>query len=184
MSVTPSDAYENDMTSPDQSLPSELLENIPEDLRDRLAHFLGQSSGVESFTGLLPPPSLLAQYEPDVQRIIFEAAVENRKHRTALEARGQQIEFYRKVLGLLFGFALALVIIVSSIHIILSGHRVEGLIGIGATMLAATATFVYTDRQRLRESAVEQQPSASFDRTEHSASTGKQTRKPEEGNNV
>lgn len=184
MSFTPSDAYENDMPSSDQSLPSEFWENLPEDLRDHLAHFLGQSSGVESFTGILPPPSLLAQYEPDVQRIIFEAAVENRKHRTALEARGQQIEFYRKVFGLLFGFALALVIIVGSLYIILSGHRAEGLIGIGATMLAAAAAFVYTDRQRQTESAVEQELSASFDRTEHSASTGTQTPKAEEGHNV
>lgn len=172
------------MPTPGQSLPSDFLENIPEDLRDRLAQFLGQSSSVESITGLLPPPSLFAQYEPDVQRIIFEAAVENRKHRTALEARGQQIEFYQKVLGLLFGFVLALVILVSSLHIILSGHRAEGLIGIGATVMAALATFFYTYRESLRERVAVEEPSASLDSTEHSASSGKQTRKAEEGINV
>ena len=184
MSATSSDAFESDVPSPDQSLPSELLDNIPEDLRDRVAQFLGQKSSVESFTGILPPPSVLAQYEPEVQRIIFEAAVENRKHRIALEARRQQIEFYRRVFGLLFGFALALVIVVGSLHLIVSGHRVAGLIGIGATMLAAAATFVYADRQRHRESIAEPETSNNFERTEHSASAGKQARSDKEGNTV
>ena len=166
MSVTQSGSAGDEIPTPNYSVSSELLENMPEDLRDRLAQFISQSSSAEYFSGLLPPPSLLAQYEPDVQRIIFDAAIENRKHRAALEAREQRIEFYRRILGLLFGFVLALVVIISSLHIILSGHSTEGLIGLGVTVVASATAFVYTDLQRRRYRVKMREPSVNVENPE------------------
>ena len=183
MSITQSGSTGDEIPRPDQSIPSELLENIPEDLRERLAQFITESSSAENNSGSLPPPSLLAQYEPDVQRIIFDAAIENRQHRAELEARGQRIEFYRRILGLLFGFVLAFVVIISSLHIILSGQSAVGLIGLGMTVVASATAFVYTDRQRLRDRVTMKESSANMENPKQSNLSGKHTHGAEEGNN-
>ena len=65
-----------------------------------------------------------------------------------MEVRAQQIDFSRKILGLLFGFLLALIMMVSSMHIILLGYSAEELIGIGGTVVAIVGAFVYTDSQK------------------------------------
>ena len=183
MSVSQSGSTGNEIPTPDYSIPSELLENIPEDLRERLAQFITQSSSAEQNSGILPPPSLLAQYEPDVQRIIFDAAVENRRHLAELDAREQRIEFYRRILGLLFGFVLAFVVIISSLHIILSGHSAVGLIGLSTTVVASATAFVYTDRQRRSDRVTMKEPSAKMENPEQSALSGKHRHEAEEGNN-
>lgn len=184
MSVTQSGSIGDEIPTADHSISSELLENIPEDLRDRLAQFITQSSAAEYFSDLLPPPSILAQYEPDVQRIIFDAAVENRKHRAALEVREQRIEFYRRIIGLLFGFVLALVVIISSLHIILSGHSTEGLIGLGVTVMVSATAFIYTDLHRRKYKVKMREPSEIVENPEQSALSDIQKNRAEEGNNV
>ena len=184
MSVAQSGSTGNEVPTPDQSKASEWLENIPEDLRGRLAQFIGQNYPSEHNASLLPPPNLFAKYEPDVQRIIFDAAVENRKHQAALEARGQRIEFYRRVLGLLFGFVLALIMIIGSLHIILSGQSTVGLIGLGVTLAASATAFVYTDLQRRSDSVTARKPSANVDIPEQTTVSGKHEQRVDEGNNV
>ena len=82
---------------------------------------------------LLPSADELAKYPAEIQRIIAIEWVENRKHRTATEARRQRFGFVLQVFGLVFGFILALSLIVGSVHIILSGYSNEGLFGIGGT---------------------------------------------------
>lgn len=184
MSSTPSIPSGHESPTSDLSVPPELLENIPEEQRDRLLKYVNEAFTAEHFSGLLPPPSVLSQYEPDVQRIIFEAAVENRLHRTAVEARVQQMDFSRKILGLLFGFLLAFIMIVSSIHIIHSGYRAEGLIGIGGTVAAVAVTFIYTDRQRRSDRQATRESSAYLEYPDYDTLSGSNAQKAKEGNNA
>ncbi len=112
-----------------------------------------QSASADNFFGPLPPPGLLAQYEPDVQQLILDAAVKDRRDQAAMEVRQERIDFYRRILGMLVCFVLALAVIISSFHLILTGHSAEGVIVLGMPVAVAATSFVYTDFQRRRDSA-------------------------------
>ena len=165
----------------DLAIPPELIQDIPEEQRDLLIQYVKQSLHVEHFSGPLPPPNLLSQYEPDVQRLIVNEAVENRLHRTVLESRGQIMYFAREILGLLFGFVLALVLIVGSVQSVLAARSVEGLIGIGGAVSLVVGAFLYTDhkqrsdrkeRQALREpSTTDKLPDSDADIDERESKT-------------
>ncbi len=148
MSGTPPIPSGKDNPPPDLAIPAELTQNIPEEQRDKLIQFVTERSYVEHFSGPIPPPSLLGQYDPDVQRIIVNESVEHRLHRTTLENRGQQMYFAREILGLLFGFILALIMIVGSIQSVQSGFGVEGLIGIGGAVTGIAGTFLFADHKK------------------------------------
>ena len=152
MNAIQSGSTGNEMLTPDQSILSELPDSISEDLRDRFARFIKHSSSTESLLGPLPPPGLLAQYDPDVQKLILDAAVADREQRAAMEVRQLRRDFYRRILGMLVGFVLALAVIISSLHMILSGHSDEGLIAIGISIAVAAITFVYTEMQARKHS--------------------------------
>lgn len=130
------------------AIPSELIEDIPEEQRDKVIQYVKQSLRVERFSGPLPPPSVLALYEPEVQKTIVNESVENRIHRTSVEKRGQTMFFVREIAGLLFGFILALVVIVGSIQSIQSGYNVEGLVGIVGAVSLVVGAFLYTDHKK------------------------------------
>ena len=138
----------NDNLPPYLATLSEHIQSIPEEQRDRLIEYIKKSLTFEDFSIPLPPPSLLAQYDPDVQQIIFNEAVEHRRHRTTLEAREQKIYYARKMIGLLFGSVLTLILIVGSIHIILAGYSAEGLFGIGGAVTGIAGTFLFADHKK------------------------------------
>ena len=138
----------NDNPPPDLGKKSEFIKNIPEEQRDMLIQHVKQSLTVEHFSGPLPSADELAKYAPEVQRIIVNESVENRIHRTTLEDRGQKMYFAREMIGLLFGFVLALIMIIGSIQSVQSGYGVEGLIGIGGAVTGIAGTFLFTDYKK------------------------------------
>lgn len=159
MSDTPEsveDATANRDLPPKLVIPSELIEDIPEEKRDLLIQYVQRSLHIEHFSGPLPPPGLLAKYELDVQRVIVDEAVEHRVHRTVLESRGQMMYFAREILGLLFGFVLAFALIVGSVQGMLAGHSAEGLIQIGGTVVLVLGAFLYTDYVKRADRKVRQ----------------------------
>ena len=171
----------------DLAIPPELIQDIPEEQRDLLIQYVKQSLHVEHFSGPLPPPNLLSQYEPDVQRLIVNEAVENRLHRTVLESRGQIMYFAREILGLLFGFVLALVLIVGSVQSVLAAHSVEGLIGIGGAVSLVVGAFLYTDhkkRSQRNERPVLQDPPGDADLTNSEMERDERAKKTLEGNDA
>ena len=58
-------------------IPEEILNNIPDDTRAELIQYVSQITVASHFSGPLPPPDVLNQYDVEVQRTIVNEAVEN-----------------------------------------------------------------------------------------------------------
>lgn len=90
----------------------------------------------ESFSGPLPHPSVLEDYEkvmPGLSERIVAMAEREQRHRHKVERRIVNLG----PVGQLLGFILGLVALVASIHLIQEGHDIAGI----ATVLMALATL-------------------------------------------
>jgi uncharacterized membrane protein len=99
---------------------------------------LVQSVRVE-FSGPLPHPQLLAQYNeavPNGADRIVKLTENQARHRQAIESRGQ-----------MFTFALAVIALVGGILLIALGNRVEGLVPLLAAIAGLGGLFVYREIQ-------------------------------------
>ncbi len=150
------DAHSNDNPPPDPPIPQEILDNIPDDTRAELIQYVSQITVAKHFSGPIPPPEVLNQYDVEVQRIIVNEAVEYRIHRTGLQSRSQVLLFAWDILTLGCAFVLAWRLIDGSIHSIQQGQSIEGLLGIGATVAAVVGAFLLRGRYRRRERDAEQ----------------------------
>lgn len=94
------------------------------------------------FSGPLPPPPLLAQYNealPNGADRIVKLTENQAKHRQSMESRGQ-----------IFTFALAMVALVGGIILIALGKSAEGLIPLVAAIAGLGGLFVYREIQTHR----------------------------------
>ena len=128
--------------------PSEFVQSIPKEQPNLPIQSTSAATIYEQTRSSLPSANELSKFPNEIQRIIVIEWVENRKHRTASEEREQKYGLIERIIGMLFGFLLAITLIVGSIHIILSGYSAEGLIGIGWTVATVAGVFVYTDKRK------------------------------------
>lgn len=139
-------------SSPNLSLPPDLLEDIPEEKRAELIQLVSQIEVYGSFSGPLPPPNVLNLYDSDTRQTIVAEFVANRVHRTKSQSRRQILHFVWDMLTLGAAFVLAWRLIDGSITIIQQGQSAEGLLGIGGTVAAVVTAFLFRDRQRRKDS--------------------------------
>ena len=137
--------------APDLTLPPDLLDDIPEEKRAELIQYFSEIAVFAHFSGPLPPPNVLNQYDRDTRQVIVSESVEYRRHRTKMESRRQILLFVWDYLTLGAAFALALVLITGSIDIIKSGQSIEGLLGIGGSVSLIAGAFLFRDRKRRRD---------------------------------
>lgn len=108
----------------------------------------------ESYQGPLPHPKILHEYDqivPGAAERIICMAEDQAKHRQSLEkdAIGSDIRDGKR--GLLFGFIIGIVAILSGTACIIWGHDgAGGTIG-GSAIPALAGVFVYGSRQRRKE---------------------------------
>lgn len=133
---------------PQISVPPDFLSELPEDKRAELLQIYREVSIVDIFSGPLPPPAVLNQYDSDARQTIVDEAVENRRHRIRSEERGQRHFIARDMIALIMVFVLALVLIVGSLLTINAGRSVEGLLGIGGTVSVIAGAFLYRDHRK------------------------------------
>ncbi len=133
------------------SISSEQSNDTPEEVSENSLQYVSETSYLGHYSGPLPPPSLFNQYDKEVQRIIVNEAVENRRHRTKLENRAQRFFFAKDIIALLMAFILAFILIVGSIDIIRLGQSIEGLLGIGGTVSLVAGAFIYRDHSKRKE---------------------------------
>ncbi|MCY4537236.1 MAG: hypothetical protein OXE52_03300 [Chloroflexi bacterium] len=71
-----SDSPGND--NPPSDLPElpKFLEDLPAAQREELTQYASEMSYIGHFSGPIPPPSVLAQYDQEVQRIIVDESVQ------------------------------------------------------------------------------------------------------------
>ena len=138
-------SHENAQGLTDVPIPPELIQDIPEEKRRELIQFVN-SIHVEHSSGPMPPPSMLASYTPEVQRIIVDESVQHGRHRMSLEERVITASIQQERRGMWLGFILAFALILCGTAIILSGYSAEGLALIAADAIAIAVVYVHDRR--------------------------------------
>ena len=107
-----------------------------------------------SFSGPIPPPELLKQYDeiiPNGANRIVTMAEKQSSHRIGLERtviRGDSIRAY---LGLFTGFVFGVFAFYLSYRLIMAGHDKAGVILATTDVVSLVGTFVYGTRSRKQE---------------------------------
>lgn len=107
-----------------------------------------------SFSGPIPPPNLLAEYNsviPNGAERIMVMAERQSAHRERLEARVIDGNVASQTRGAYFAFIISLVAITGGIGLIYLGRGVDGLAVIIASITGLAGTFIYTKQQQSRE---------------------------------
>ena len=108
----------------------------------------------QHFSGPLPPPQVLSQYEqivPGAAKRILAMAEKQSRHRREMEASVIGSDVRNSRLGLYFGFSIGVCGLVCSVVIAIFGQPwAAGLIGVG-TLVSLVGTFVYGSKQRREE---------------------------------
>lgn len=146
------DQFGKDNPPPDLELLSELLKTIPEEHQDQLVQSIRTIILYSQASGPLSSADEFSKFSPEVQRVILIEAIENRKHRTTFEDRGQKFAFVKEMAGLVFGFVLACNLIDGSVQSVLAGRSVAGLMQIGGAVSLIVGAFYYTGKQKHNDS--------------------------------
>lgn len=80
--------------------PPDAIQDLPEDQREELFQYFREIIHVEQTTGLMPPPSMLAAYSPDVQRIIVDEFAQHGQHRRTSEVKVIDASIHREKRGM------------------------------------------------------------------------------------
>jgi uncharacterized membrane protein len=117
----------------------------------------------EIHQGPLPHPDILLKYDQIVPRAaerIICMAENQAKHRQALEKAVIESDIRDSRTGLIFGFIIGLVAIISGAICIISGYSIAGGLLGGSAVPALTGVFVYGSRQRRKERESKQKQTA------------------------
>ena len=115
---------------------------------------IGQIVQASQFSGPIPPPAILAQYDkvvPGAAQRIIAMAEEQSRHRRSIESQVVTSEIADSRRGLRYGLVIGLAAIGGGVGISFYGHPIAGTIFGGAFLVALVGTFVYGSQQRRRE---------------------------------
>jgi len=137
-----------------RELPAEavldLIETSPTEVRrELLTTLVGQY-----FSGPLPPPELLRQYDeivPGFAQTIVDQFVAQGDHRRELEKTVIFSDVTRANWGLIAGFTLALIGVVGSIYIMSTGKTTAGLTAFIVSLAPLVVAFLEATRRRRKE---------------------------------
>jgi uncharacterized membrane protein len=106
---------------------------------------------VEQFSGPLPPPNILEQYNrvvPGAAERILKMAEDQSAHRRSLEQKVISSDVLNSKLGLIFGFSIGLVAILSGVYIVIIDKNNNGYFLSLGTIVALVSVFVYGRRKK------------------------------------
>ena len=132
-------------TNPQVPKPSEIQKS---------AAILAQAITMTSFSGPLPPPDILKQYDlivPGAANRIIVMAEEQGKHRQDIEKVVIASDSRNSTMGIVAGFVVSLLLIGASVFLIIIGKSAEGTV-LGTTdVVALVAAFIYGTNKRRGE---------------------------------
>jgi uncharacterized membrane protein len=106
----------------------------------------------QSFSGPLPPPQVLAEYNqtvPGAAERLISMAEDQSKHRIEMESKALDAEIKRANVGLWLGAGICLAFLAVSGVLIFSGHDIAGASLGGASLASIAGIFVIgTSAQR------------------------------------
>lgn len=123
------------------------------DRGDENSHAIVSQTSVV-FSGPLPPPQVLKQYNdivPGAADRVLSMAEEQSKHRQHLERYVIRTDGLKSVLGLLFAFGVAVIGLISGAYSAIKGQPLFGAT-VSITVLGGIVyAFIYGTRERMRE---------------------------------
>jgi uncharacterized membrane protein len=111
------------------------------------------------YSGPLPQPADLEKYNaivPGAAERILTMAEHQAVHRQELEKKVVYSGSRDSLLGLIFGFVIAIGTVGSGVYYVLNGHDVSGTIVSGTGLCGLVGVFVYGSRQRRIEREAKQ----------------------------
>jgi uncharacterized membrane protein len=107
-----------------------------------------------SFSGPLPPPQTLAQYNsafPDAAERIMKMAETQSAHRQSLEKARVHADIHNEKLGQWFAFILALVVFIGGVLLVWQGKNIAGITLLIAEIATLVGLFIYGKESKRRE---------------------------------
>jgi uncharacterized membrane protein len=123
------------------------------------------SFSAEMYSGPIPPPAIMAEWEkllPGSADRILKMAEKQSAHRIAIEAKVVDSDVRRSDRGLVFGFIIALVMIIGGLITVGLGHDWAGVAVITGSLIGVVGLFVYAyiSRETERKSRMDAAASA------------------------
>ena len=149
-----SDRETNEEPLEDSPIPPELIEFIPEEIREEI---ISRIVLQEQYSGPLAHPRIVAGYErylPGSTDRILSMAEEQQRHRVQMEDRGQQAAIERDKRAMNRGFVLALVLMLLSAFALYLGSDLAGFGFVATSVVSLAGVFLYSHhstRQELRD---------------------------------
>jgi len=109
---------------------------------------------LESFSGPLPPPQVLAEYErvvPGAAAKILDMAMSQSEHRKSLETKVINSNIGNSKLGLWFGLFIGVVGIIAGTILGLHDKQIAGGVIGGGSLVSLVGVFIYGSQQRQKE---------------------------------
>jgi uncharacterized membrane protein len=116
-------------------------------------------SELRVWSGPLPPPEILAQYNevfPGCGKVIVDMAQKEQEHRHTSEDRGAEADIKLASRGQLIGGALAIVAVLGAIYLLAHDKSITGLAVLGTVVVAFGGAFVYDRYQRAQSANLEE----------------------------
>ncbi|MFK5894467.1 MAG: DUF2335 domain-containing protein [Pseudomonadota bacterium] len=129
---------------PEEILTEALIGKIHDEPKD-LKRVIKAASFSEHFSGPIPPPKILNQYEgvhEGLANRIVSMAEKEQGHRHDLESTALSGEIKKDSRGQNYALFTSLSIIIGSIFLIYSGHEVSGSILVGSTLMGLAYIFI------------------------------------------
>lgn len=114
------------------------VERLPESKRQVVLQKL------EIYQGDLPHPDILKGYNelyPEAAKKIIDNGISETEHRRKMEEKYLNGNISAHKLGQIFGFIVALVIVLSGVFLIFTGHGISGTLLTGTTAVALIGLF-------------------------------------------
>lgn len=130
----------------------EIFDNLDEDERREVTREIFARS--ESFSGPLPPPNILKDYDdliPNGAERIFKMVENQSNHRQSLESTVVKSNSRDSLLGIISAFAICIVTIIAGVFCIISNHPIAGTILSGTGLVSIVGTFIYGTRSERLE---------------------------------
>jgi uncharacterized membrane protein len=124
----------------------------PRDEASKIA--ISQRQSIEQFSGPVPPPAILREYEqivPGAAKQILDQAEKQTDHRIEIEKQVIRSDIRRSWSGLWIAGIISILSISGGILLVLNGHDVAGATIATASVATLAGVFVYGTKQRQQE---------------------------------
>jgi uncharacterized membrane protein len=140
-----------------RNAPRNNVKNMASAKEERLARRVEQrivQATMQSFSGPLPPPQMLAQYNdivPNGAERIVAMAEKQQTHRQNIEARAVKGNLTDQRLGLLLGFAVMMSVAGAGFWCVVHGKDTAGLTALLGSIGGPVAAFIYGRKKQSDE---------------------------------